>query len=145
MPGHLPGHLNDKGVRETNMDQPTTDAERAAMVRDAKARIAEISPRDAIARRQRGDDVVYLDVREPNEWNLFHIPGAVHVPLAQVASRVGEAIDRDADVIVYCAGGDRSALATDAMRTMGYARVASLSDGVRGWMYAGGELQEEDE
>lgn len=127
------------------MDQPMTDAEREQMVRDAKTRITEISPREAIARRARGDDVVYLDVREPNEWNLFHIPGAVHVPLAQVAERVGEAVDRGADVIVYCAGGNRSALAADTMRGMGYEKVASMAEGVRGWMYAGGELEEEDE
>src|ERR671939_1922941 len=102
------------------------------MVAEAKTRIREVTPEEAIALRRRGEDAVYLDVREPQEWNLFRIPGAVHVPLGQVDQRVAETIPRDRKVIVYCARGNRSALAADAMQNMGYSDVASLAAGITG-------------
>jgi len=110
--------------------------------REAKTRIKEIEPRGAMHRLATGDDVIFLDVREPHEWNLFHIPGALHVPLGEVENRVQEVVPRDRDVIVYCGGGNRSAIAADTMQELGYARVASMSEGVRGWVNAGGAVEE---
>ncbi len=110
-------------------------------VRDAKARIREITAQDAIGRSTAGD-VVLLDVREANEWNLFRIPGAVHLPLATVPERVSDAVPRDREVIVYCAGGTRSAVAADEMQQLGYTNVSSLAGGIRAWANAGGALED---
>ena len=111
-------------------------------VADAKTRIREVTPEEALAMRGRGEDAVYLDVREPQEWNLFRIPGAVHVPLGAVDDRILERIPRDRKVIVYCARGNRSALAADAMERMGYRDVASMARGITGWAHAGGEVDD---
>jgi cysteine desulfurase / selenocysteine lyase len=111
-------------------------------VSEAKSRIREVTPSEVIEMRRRGEDVVYLDVREPQEWNLFRIPGAVHVPLGAVGDRVGDAIARDRQVVVYCAHGGRSAFAADVMLGLGYTGVASLAGGIMGWVNAGGDVEE---
>lgn len=113
------------------------------LVADAKSRIREVSPQDAMALQERGDGAVFLDVREPQEWNLFRIPNAVHVPLGQLTESIVDRVARDRTVIVYCASGNRSALAADAMQRWGYGDVASMAGGIKGWAYAGGELDEE--
>ncbi len=110
-------------------------------VADAKSRIQELLPPAAIAERAEGD-TLFLDVREQKEWNLFRIPGAEHIPLAALVQRVRDEITPERRVIVYCASGNRSALAADQMQQLGYADVVSLADGIRGWMNAGGELEE---
>src|SRR5919204_4069384 len=109
---------------------------------EAKPGVCDLAPTEAIEMHRRGEDVVYLDVREPQEWNLFRIPGAVHVPLAAVSERVGDIVPRDRRVVVYCARGGRSIKAAEVMRDMGYASVALLSGGIMGWVNAGGELEE---
>lgn len=108
---------------------------------EAKARISEIDPADAvnIAAEQ---DVVFLDVREPNEWNLGHVPGAVHIPRGQLEGRVESVIDRGKRVVVYCAGGSRSALAADTLKQMGYDSVESLRGGFGEWAASGGEVED---
>ncbi|HEU4565622.1 MAG TPA: rhodanese-like domain-containing protein [Gemmatimonadaceae bacterium] len=113
------------------------------LVADAKTRIREVSAQDAMELRERGDGVVFLDVREPQEWNLFRIPNAVHVPLGQLSERIVEQVAPERTVVIYCASGNRSALAADAMQRWGYGDVASLAGGIKGWAYAGGELDEE--
>jgi rhodanese-related sulfurtransferase len=85
---------------------------------------------------------VFLDVREQREWNLFRIAGAVHVPLASVRERVGQAVTPGRRVVVYCARGGRAALAADVLRELGYADVSSIAGGVMGWVNAGGTLEE---
>ena len=118
------------------------DANDSVRVEQARSRITEVTPREALDMRRRGEDVVYLDVRENAEWNLFRIPDAVHIPLGSVAERVEGTVARDQCVLVYCARGNRSAVAAEALQRMGYANVLSLSGGVRGWAEAGGELEE---
>lgn len=112
------------------------------LVNEARRRIHEVPAAEAVALHRRHDDVVYLDVREQREWNLFRIPGAVHVPLALVRERVPQCVPAQKQVFVYCARGGRAALATDAMRELGYTHVASVAGGVLGWVFAGGELEE---
>ncbi|HEX5438874.1 MAG TPA: rhodanese-like domain-containing protein [Gemmatimonadaceae bacterium] len=112
------------------------------MVSEAKGRIREITPREAITLREQDGAVVYLDVREPQEWNLFRIPGAVHVPLSRVAQITPEQIACDRQVILYCSRGNRSALATDTMQQMGFTNVVSMAEGIMGWVNAGGAVEE---
>lgn len=113
------------------------------MVADAKTRIREVTPREAIAERLAGEPApVFLDVRDPQEWNLFRIPGAVHVPLGALGERASGSVDAARRIIVYCARGNRSALAANALQEMGYGDVASLAQGIRGWMEAGGDVEQ---
>jgi rhodanese-related sulfurtransferase len=113
------------------------------MVAEAKGRIREVTPQEAVAIRERGEDVVFLDVRELPEWNLFRIPAAVHVPLGALDEGIKRRISLDRKVIVYCARGNRSALAADALQVMGYSDVASLASGVTGWAHAGGAVDQD--
>ena len=110
-------------------------------VRQAKTRITEVAPADAIKRRTADPSLLWVDVREQNEWNLFRIPGALHVPLGSVSERAGD-IPRDRYVVIYCASGNRSAVAADMLKELGYDRVASLAGGIRGWVNAGGEVED---
>jgi rhodanese-related sulfurtransferase len=114
----------------------------AEMVSDAVAQVDVVSPRDAAAESERSD-VVFLDVREPVEWE-HHIPGAVQIPrgllefAADPASpRHHEALQPDARVVVYCRSGVRAALATLTLTTMGYENVVNLEGGFAAWQDAG--------
>ena len=113
----------------------------ADLVAEARTRIVEVAAATAIAARGVGGPV-FLDVREKNEWNLFRIPGAVHIPIGTLAAEASARVPRDRDVIVYCNKGNRSILATDQLRAMGFARVRSLIGGATAWMDAGGELED---
>jgi molybdopterin/thiamine biosynthesis adenylyltransferase/rhodanese-related sulfurtransferase len=85
-----------------------------------------------------GGDAVFLDVREQNEWDLGHVPGAVHVPRADVETRVpAELPDRSLRIVVYCARGNRSRLAGQTLLQLGYEHVENLVDGFMGWEEAG--------
>ena len=110
------------------------------LINEAKQRIREVSPREAATMRAQ-PGVVFLDVREPNEWNLGRVPGATHIPRGTLETTVEQRVPRDATVVVYCAGGNRSALAADTMRQMGYGKVVSMADGWRGWVQNGGEVE----
>ena len=79
-------------------------------------------------------ETVFLDVREPNEWALGHVPGALLLPRAQVAGKMQQEIaDKSRRVVVYCARGNRSAVAGAELRALGYERVENLIDGFIGW------------
>jgi rhodanese-related sulfurtransferase len=76
-----------------------------------------------------------VDVRADHEWEMGRIEGAKHVPLADLSERVGE-IDRDTPVVLYCRGGNRSTMATEALAAEGYEAV-KLSEGIVGWAAEG--------
>lgn len=77
-----------------------------------------------------------LDVREPEEWNAGHIPGATLIPLGQLASRVAE-VPTDREVVVVCRSGNRSAAGRDILLGAGLASVTSLAGGMNDWAAAG--------
>jgi rhodanese-related sulfurtransferase len=104
--------------------------------------VNEIPAADVVAMHRNGDDLVYLDVREANEWNLFRIPGAGHLPGGRVRDDVRSVISPDRRVIVYCARGGRATQAADIMRELGYERVATIKGGVHAWHEVGGELDQ---
>ena len=112
------------------------------LVREAKERIREVTPREVLDMQRRGVDAVYLDVREPNEWNLGHLPGAVHIPRGQLESHIEAMIPRDRTIVIYCARANRSALAADTLQQMGYTDVASMAEGFGGWVAAGGPVED---
>lgn len=109
------------------------------LIDDAKIRIKQVSADESV--RSPDPDAVYLDCREANEYNLGHIPGAVFIPRGTLETKVEAAIPRNRKVVIYCASGNRSALAADTLQQMGYADVASMSGGFRGWVDAGGEIE----
>ena len=111
------------------------------LINDAKTRIREVTPQQVKEMRARGESAIYLDVREPNEWNLGHLPGAMHIPRGTLETKVEMAIPRDRKVVIYCAGGNRSALAADTMQQMGYQDVVSMSGGFTGWAQSGGDVE----
>jgi rhodanese-related sulfurtransferase len=106
----------------------------------AKARITEVTVDQVMARRQAGDnDFVLVDCREQSEWAAGHVAEAVYMGKG-VIERDAEKTwpDLDTELVLYCGGGFRSALAADVLQTMGYTRVSSMDGGWRGWNAAGG-------
>jgi rhodanese-related sulfurtransferase len=83
------------------------------------------------ARKLVDEGAQLLDVRADHEWEAGRIAGAAHVPLPELPQRLGE-IDKDRPVVVYCRGGNRSSMATDALTDAGYEAV-KLSEGIVGW------------
>lgn len=111
------------------------------LIEEAKRRISEVTAGDVSEMRERGEDVVLLDVREAKEWNLGRIPGAVHLPRGNLETTIEQVVPRGRKVVAYCASGNRSALAADTMRQMGYENVASLAGGWRAWVESGGDVE----
>lgn len=114
----------------------------AELTEEARAQIREVTPAEVKAMLDRNEDAVYLDVREPNEWNLGRIPGAVHLPRGNLESKLEAMVGRDRRIVVYCARGNRSALAALTMRQMGYDDVASMSSGFQAWPDVDGPIEE---
>ena len=109
-----------------------------ALVDDARTRIQETDAATVRARKEAGDDFVLVDVREESEWAAGHVPGAVHVGKGVIERDIEAAVpDADAEIVLYCGGGFRSALAADALREMGYSKVSSMDGGWRAWTEAG--------
>jgi sulfur-carrier protein adenylyltransferase/sulfurtransferase len=101
----------------------------------AKQRIHEIDPADAEARLA---DATFLDVREQDEYEQGTIPGAVFIPRGQLESQVENRLsDKDRPVVVYCAGGARSAFAADTLQQLGYRDVSSMAGGFGRWKNEG--------
>lgn len=111
------------------------------LIDEAKQQIEEVTPEQVLEMQARNEQVVYLDVREPNEWNLGRLPGAVHLPRGNLESKVEGIIDRGQRVVVYCARGNRSALAALTMKQMGYDNVVSMSRGFMGWADISGDVE----
>ena len=111
------------------------------LINDAKTRIREVTPSQVREMLARGEKAVYLDVREPNEWNLGHLPGATHIPRGVLESSIEPRVPRERKVVLYCASGNRSALAAETLGLMGYRDVASMAGGFRGWAESGGEIE----
>jgi molybdopterin/thiamine biosynthesis adenylyltransferase/rhodanese-related sulfurtransferase len=97
----------------------------------AKASITEVEPDEAETRLNKS---IFLDVREPEEYDQGAVPGAVHLPRGNLEFQVeGKLPDKDAPVIVYCAGGVRSAFAAQTLGALGYTDVVSLIGGFNRW------------
>ena len=108
------------------------------LVDEARARITETDVPTVHARLERGEDFLLVDVREESEWAKGHLPGAVHLGKGTIERDVESAVpDLDAEIVLYCGGGYRSALAADNLRRMGYTNVASMDGGFRAWTEAG--------
>jgi rhodanese-related sulfurtransferase len=113
----------------------------AQLVIEAKQRIRESTVSEVRDMQSRGAPAVYLDVREQNEWNLGHLPQATFMPRGVLETTIEQRVPRDATVVIYCASGNRSALAADTLQQMGYQGVSSMAGGFRAWVEAGGDVE----
>lgn len=102
--------------------------------------VPEISRAELKAKLDEGAQLV--DVRAEHEWEAGRIAGAKHVPLAELGERAGE-IDRERPVVLYCRGGNRSSMATEALAAAGYDAM-KLSEGIVGWAGEGLPLEPEN-
>ncbi|MFN4259807.1 MAG: rhodanese-like domain-containing protein [Gemmataceae bacterium] len=104
------------------------------LVQDAKTRIAELTVDQVKEKLDRGEPFCLVDVREESEWAKDHLPGAIHLGKGILERDVEQRIpDPETEIVLYCGGGYRSALAADNLRKMGYTRVFSMDGGIRGW------------
>src|SRR3954470_17812920 len=109
-----------------------------ALVDDAKSRISECTIDDLLAKQERGDKLRLIDVREDDEWRAGHARGAEHIGKGVIERDiVAKVPNKDEELILYCGGGYRSALAADALQKMGYRKVRSLAGGWREWTQRG--------
>jgi rhodanese-related sulfurtransferase len=104
------------------------------LVQDAKKRIKEVTVDQVKAKLQRGEVFHLIDVREESEWAKDHVPTAIHLGKGIIERDVEERLpEPNAEVILYCGGGFRSALAADNLQKMGYTNVFSMDGGIREW------------
>jgi len=81
-----------------------------------------------------------VDVRSPEEWSKGHLPGAIHIPLAQLPDRIGE-LDASAPIVLHCRGGGRSSIATSFLQSQGLSNVSNLEGGFDAWVAQGFEVE----
>lgn len=114
---------------------------RSDVLREWKSRredledVSQLDPRglDKVAGK---DGLQVVDVRSPEEWSGGHLPGAIHIPLAQLPDRLGE-LDATSPVVVHCRGGGRSSIATSFLKSHGVADVSNLAGGFDAWVTQG--------
>jgi rhodanese-related sulfurtransferase len=113
------------------------------VVNDARSRIREVTVEETRERMASGDGVRLIDVREDNEWQAGHAAGAEHLGKGiierDIESRVPE---KETELILYCGGGYRSALAADVLQKMGYRNVYSMAGGWKAWKESGAPTDE---
>src|SRR5690349_11794756 len=108
------------------------------IVNDAKSRIREVSVAETQQRMRDDNNVKLVDVREDNEWNDSHAAGAIHLGKGIIERDVETTVpDKNTELILYCGGGFRSALAADVLQQMGYANVFSMAGGWKAWRESG--------
>jgi rhodanese-related sulfurtransferase len=104
------------------------------IVDDARTRIRETNVDDVQKKMDRGDKFLLVDVREESEFAKDHLPGAIHLGKGVIERDIEARVpDLNAEMILYCGGGFRSALAADNLQKMGYTNVISMDGGIRGW------------
>src|ERR1700678_715495 len=112
------------------------------IVGDAKARVRETNVEEVKKKLDRSDKFTQLDVREESEFAKDHLPGAVHLGKGIIERDIEARVpDLGTEVVLYCGGGFRSALAADNLQKMGYTNVISMDGGIRDWREKGYSLE----
>jgi rhodanese-related sulfurtransferase len=112
------------------------------LVDDAKRRIKEVTVADTRDRISTNRDARLVDVREDDEWRAGHAAGAEHLGKSIIERDIEAAIpDQATEVILYCGGGYRSALAADVLQQMGYTNVWSMAGGWKAWKDSGAPVE----
>ena len=108
------------------------------IVDDARTRVRETNVDDVKARMDRGDKFLLVDVREESEFAKDHLPGAIHMGKGVIERDIEARVpELNTEMVLYCGGGFRSALAADNLQKMGYRNVISMDGGIRGWREKG--------
>jgi rhodanese-related sulfurtransferase len=108
------------------------------LVEETKPRVRETTFQDVKKKLDKKEKFILVDVREDSEWARGHLPGAIHLGRGIIERDIEKAVpDKSAEVILYCGGGFRSALAADNLQKMGYTNVISMDGGWRAWTEAG--------
>ncbi|MEW6056006.1 MAG: rhodanese-like domain-containing protein [Bdellovibrionota bacterium] len=108
------------------------------IVETAKQKIRETNTTEVAAKVKRGEKFHFVDVREDEEWRAGHAKGAIHIGKGVIERDIESKIpDKSAEIVLYCGGGFRSALAAEALGRMGYTNVISMDGGFRAWKDAG--------
>ena len=116
-----------------------------ALVNDAKTRVTEVSVAEARARLDINPKVILMDVREDHEWNAGHAAQAVHLGKGIIERDLEKLYpDKNAEIIMYCGGGFRSALSCDAAQKMDYRSVTSLIGGYKALAAAEWAIKKDD-
>ncbi|HUO25738.1 MAG TPA: rhodanese-like domain-containing protein [Candidatus Aquilonibacter sp.] len=114
------------------------------IVDDARTRVRETTVDAVKSRLDRGDKFLLVDVREESEFAKDHLPGAIHLGKGIIERDIETRVpDFNAEMVLYCGGGFRSALAADNLQKMGYTNVISMDGGIRGWREKGYPLTKE--
>jgi len=112
------------------------------LVNDSKTRIRELSVSQTQQRMRENQAVKLIDVREDHEWENGHAAGAIHLGKGIIERDIETAApDKNIQLILYCGGGYRSALAADALQRMGYTNVFSMAGGWKAWKEANGDVE----
>ena len=107
---------------------------------DAKSGISEVTVAEARERIENGAELI--DVREDNEWSAGHAAGAVHMGRGVIERDIVQSFpDKSAELILYCGGGFRSALAAESLQKMGYTNVHSMAGGWKAWKDSGAPIE----
>jgi rhodanese-related sulfurtransferase len=112
------------------------------IVNDAKTRIREVTVADTRDRLATKSGVRLIDVREDDEWRAGHAAGAEHLGKGIIERDIeATAPDKSTELILYCGGGYRSALAADVLQEMGYTNVWSMAGGWKAWKDSGAPVE----
>jgi rhodanese-related sulfurtransferase len=108
------------------------------IVQEAKKHVRETTVDEVKARLDRGEKLCLIDVREESEWAKDHLPDAIHLGKGVIERDIESRLpDTDKELILYCGGGFRSALAAENLQRMGYTNVLSMDGGIRDWRAKG--------
>ena len=108
---------------------------------DVKKQVHELTVAQVQAKLARGEQFHLVDVREESEWAKGHLPGAVHLGKGVIERDIEKSVpDSEEEIVLYCGGGFRSALAAYNLQQMGYTNVWSMDGGYCGWKEAGGQI-----
>jgi rhodanese-related sulfurtransferase len=114
------------------------------LVAEIRGRVRELTVAAVKAKLARRERFHFFDVREESEYERDHLPKAVHLGKGIIERDIEQRVpDADAEIILYCGGGYRSALAADNLQKMGYTNVWSMDGGYRGWRDAGLPLEKQ--
>jgi rhodanese-related sulfurtransferase len=108
------------------------------LVEEAKKRIREVAAEDVLAKQRRREKFHFVDIREDSEWMQGRAEGSVHLGRGIIERDIESTIpDKNAEIVLYCGGGYRSALAAESLQVMGYTNVSSMAGGIRIWRELG--------
>jgi rhodanese-related sulfurtransferase len=109
---------------------------------DARSRVREITVEEVKGKLDAGESFHFIDVREDHEWQADHAAGAQHLGRGIIERDIEKTVpEHDAEIVLYCGGGFRSALAADNLQKMGYTNVLSMAGGIKAWREANYPLE----